>query len=253
MTILYFPILNPCLKLYLVSNQPNKRHNIVTNCGWIQITNSPIIMTQVHNSLQWRTRWPGIIAVVACVVVTHLCFEWLSSVSPEAAPRPSPLSSSTGSSSKGTAEDQLPSQQTLSQEKETACLLFPDRCYGEWVMVRRRTRGELLWWRAEEGDAAGWTSPGWDRLGAGLYDTRWLEERNLRERERVCVCVCSSEVQGCLWVMDAFKDAAETDAGMMLKLPQWRVLRGGMQSAGHRRWRWGGGGAGGSLIRTRML
>ncbi|TNN53510.1 hypothetical protein EYF80_036283 [Liparis tanakae] len=66
---------------------------------------------------------------------------------------------SAGSSSKGTAGDQLPSQQTLSQEKETACLLFPDRCYGEWVMVRRRTRegnccgGEPS--RAEEGDAAG--------------------------------------------------------------------------------------------------
>lgn len=145
--------------------------------------------------------------------------------------------------------------------RQLACFFLNDASESGW------------WWSGRERGTVAVASPaeqkgrtGGMQQGELAQDvTAWLAScakhgcwrREMWERGGVC----SSE--GCLWEMDAFEDAAEeeTDDGVMLKLLrpwqpqlQWRrVLCRGMQSAGCRRWRWGGGGAGGSLISTCML
>lgn len=142
-----------------------------------------------------------------CVPVTHLWFGWLSSVSPAAPPGPSLPSSSTGSSSRGTAEDQLPSRRTLLLEEETACLLFLEHFREQW------------WRRWERGTVATADPAKQKRRKRKVDQPRmwrrcrclmWFMEAGGENSEREAVL-------GCLGEMDAFK------CGVMLL----RLMKGG--------------------------
>lgn len=140
--------------------------------------------------------------------LTHLWFGWLSSVSPAAPPGPSLLSSSTGSSSRGTVEAQLPSQQTLLQQEETACLLFPEH-FREQRMGKKMGEGDSCNGRPSEAGAE-------EEEGRSAQNvTPLLLSRMIHGGWRGEFC-STAELLGRNGGFQVWRDAAEADEGAML-------------------------------------